>query len=258
MGNEDVVMTTEARGLKGHGVLVVGAAGGIGAAITQRCVADGARVVGWDLESPAADLNDHGLLVDATNPDAVKSAMTDTLDLLGSLDAVVLASGTVGRGWLHETSLSEWQRVLEANLTAAFLVLRAALPFMFEHGGSVVTIGSTASTVITDGGTAASYAASKAGLLQLTRQVAVDYASHGIRANCVCPGWIHTEMNDRSRVAAGEAWTNERLPRTALVAPIPGAGSPEQVAGTVRFLLGADAEFITGSAIMVDGGYTAL
>ena len=245
------------RGQLDRRVLVVGAVGGIGRAIVERCVRDGATVMGWDARSAEPSESATSLVVDVSDETAVEAATEATVNVMGGLDAVVFAVGTIGRGWIHETSLAEWHRVLDTNLTSAFLVLRATIPRMLEHGGSVVTIGSTASTVITGGGTAGSYAASKAGLLHLTKQVAVDYAPR-VLANCVCPGWIDTALNDRSRLAAGKGWSEATLPRSDFPAPVSGPGTPQHVAGVVRFLLGPDAAFITGSAVMVDGGYTAL
>ena len=118
-----------------------------------------------------------------------------TLEAFGALSGVFSNAGTASRGWLHEMDLETWRRVIDVNLTGAFLCARHALPIMLEAGAGVfVTTGSVASIVVGPGGSAASYAASKGGLLQLTRQIAVDYAPRGIRAVCVLPGIVQSNL----------------------------------------------------------------
>ena len=111
---------TDTRGpMAGRRVLVVGASGGIGSAIAERCVRDGASVVGWDNRPPDTNRIAHSMVVDATDEAAVRLAAERTLTTLDGLDAVVFAAGTIGRGWLHEMSLDEWRRVLDTDLMAA-------------------------------------------------------------------------------------------------------------------------------------------
>ncbi len=151
--------------------------------------------------------------------------------------------------------------MISVNLTGPFLCAKHVLPHLIERGGGcIVTTGSIASVVIGAGGSAASYAASKGGLLQLTRQIAVDYGPQGVRAACVCPGGVRTDLGRHVQedVQGQTTPAGERLPRMSMQTPIPRRAEPEEIAATVSFLLSAEASIITGCAIAADCGYTAI
>jgi 3-oxoacyl-[acyl-carrier protein] reductase len=191
----------------------------------------------------------------------VEAATQAAVEAFGGLDALFANAGTAGAGWIHETSLEDWEAVLRVNLTGVFLAAKHSIPHLLEAGGgSIVTTGSIASLVVGGGGSAASYAASKGGVLQLTRQIAVDYGPQGIRANCVCPGAVSTSIGVHSREDRERATTptGDRLPRARPWTPLPRAADPAEIAAVVAFLLSDDASFMTGSAVLADGGYTAI
>jgi len=190
----------------------------------------------------------------------VEAAVQAAAEAFGGLDALFANAGTAGAGWIHETSLEDWEAVLRVNLTGVFLAAKHSIPHLLESGGgAIVTTGSIASLVVGGGASAASYAASKGGVLQLTRQIAVDYGSQGIRANCVCPGAVSTSLGAHAREDRHSAATpGERLPRPRHWTPLPRAADPAEIAAVVAFLLSDDASFMTGSAVLADGGYTAI
>ena len=248
--------------------LITGAGSGIGAACARLIAAQGAAVAALDVrpgaaEAVAAELRADGARAigidcDVGDEQAVAAAADAAAEALGGLDTVVAAAGIAPRSRTHDLSLEQWDNVIRVNLTGAFLTLRHTLGLLIEAGGgSVVTIGSVASLVAA--GTSAVYDASKGGVLQLTRAIAAEYADVGIRANCVCPGVVETQLAANTAVVHGsttsvvEAPTAERIRR-----PIERRADPLEIASVVAFLCSDAASFMTGAAVPVDGGYTSV
>jgi NAD(P)-dependent dehydrogenase (short-subunit alcohol dehydrogenase family) len=243
-------------------VLVTGAASGIGRSTALRLGADGAAVACLDIDADGltatVDRLGHGafgIAADITDADAVEGALTAAATQLGGLDAVANVAG-VGdfSGDVTQTPTAEWDRVLAVNLTGTYLVSRAAIPHLrAAGGGSVVNVSSQYGLV----GCLASpaYCASKAGVVGLTRAMALDHAGDGIRVNCVCPGPVDTPM-----LWAGEGQpdaADRESARTAGRNLAARSGRPDEIAATIAFLLSDQVGFMTGSIVTVDGGWTA-
>lgn len=242
--------------------LVTGGGTGIGAAIALRAAQDGWQVVitgrrTQPLERVAArHPNIHSAVGDSAEESLVREVIARIADDYGRLDAVIANAGVMAEGSAEQTPPEVWREVLQINLTAPYLLARAALPMLRASRGAFIAIGSIAGLRATAG--SAAYATSKAGLSMLVRSIAIDEGASGVRANVVCPGWIGTEMADeemdRHAQRSGlDSRVEAYADATALV-PARRAGHPEEVAGVVAWLIGEDARYVNAAEIVVDGG----
>jgi NAD(P)-dependent dehydrogenase (short-subunit alcohol dehydrogenase family) len=232
-----------------HVAFVTGAAGGIGRAVVRRLAAGGVRVCATDVVPVPDTADPAGLLtlqVDVTDASAIAHGLTACASRFGRVDHVVHLAGRAGGGTLDATSVEEWRALLDTNLTSAFLVARAAHPLLRAVRGSLTLMASTNGR---NGGSSLSgpaYAAAKAGVLNLSRYLAREWAGEGIRVNCVAPGPIDTAM-----VARFDAATRERL---AASVPLGRMGTADEVAAAIAWLVGSEASYVTGAVMNVSGG----
>ncbi|MCC2613695.1 SDR family oxidoreductase [Neorhizobium sp. Rsf11] len=250
-------MTMTARRLKGKVVLLTGAASGIGAAIARRCIAEGASVICADhaFESAsilAAELGDRALAVscDVTEDASVKASIEAGLSRFGRLDGLVHnAAAPSLDGTVIDLSERQWRLEIDVSLTGAFLASKHAIPAMIAGGaGSVVFVASQFAHVAV--GKAVAYCAAKAGLVHLSKAMAVDHAADGIRVNSLSPGAVATPRLlqrwpslEAADAGLGPAHLLGRIAR------------PQEIAAAAAFLLSPDASFVTGTDLLADGGY---
>jgi NAD(P)-dependent dehydrogenase (short-subunit alcohol dehydrogenase family) len=228
---------------------VSGSASGIGRAVVQRFAAAGWQWYGIDLAA-----GDYVTLCGDVADDLTwERARRDVESRFGRLDALVNNAGTNTRGSVDEVEPATWQRILAVNLTSVYLSARHLLPLLRSAGGAIVNNASGAGLVGVRRG--AAYAASKGGVVALTRQMAVDLASDGVRVNAVCPGVVDTPLV--RKLAAGESNPEQELENMARGQLLGRLGTPDEIAAAIVFLASDEASFITGAVLPVDGGYTA-
>jgi 2-deoxy-D-gluconate 3-dehydrogenase len=246
--------------LTGKVAIVTGGNGGIGLGMARGLARAGARIVvaARNEEKSRAAVgelrslgsNAIGLRADVTDERAVETLIADTIQQCGRLDILVNNVGINVRKPAHELSLDEWRRVIDTNLTSAFLCSRAAYPHLKRAGaGKIINIGSLLSIFGTS--FTAAYGASKGGIVQLTKSLAAGWAADNIQVNAVLPGWIDTDLSRQARreVAGLHDLAMARTPAGRW-------GQIDDLAGVAVFLASAASDFITGAAIPVDGGYS--
>jgi NAD(P)-dependent dehydrogenase (short-subunit alcohol dehydrogenase family) len=248
----------------GKVALITGGASGLGLEVARQMAADGARLVlvDWDepaLESAAAKLGGaagevRSLKGDVSDPATATGAIELVRSAFGRLDILFNNAGIdpLRARSVIETDVSDWDRILDVNVGSAYLMARAAVPLMRAGGGgSIVNTASIAG--IKPAGDEAAYSVSKAAMISLTGSLAIDFAADGIRSNCVCPGFMEMVMTDRRRDLTEDQQT-ARAEGAAARVPLGRQGTYEEVAKAVLFLAGPDASYITGAALVVDGG----
>ena len=247
--------------LDGKVAIVTGAASGIGRAMARALASEGARVT-------AADVNAAGLQetarpgggtmrtqqCDVSQARDVQTLVADTVGAFGGLHVLCNNAGISIPNRVTELSEEDWDRTLAVNLKGVFLGCKYAIPEMLRSGsGSIINTGSVNSLVAEP--YLAAYCASKGGVLMLSREIALDFATQGIRCNCICPGWVDTPINTPHAVMMGGL--DKVLAGLPEWQPIGRQGYPEEIANVAIFLASDESSFMTGSAVVVDGGMTA-
>jgi NAD(P)-dependent dehydrogenase (short-subunit alcohol dehydrogenase family) len=227
--------------------VVTGAGSGIGAACVERLREEGATVATLDVAGEV----DHR--VDVRDEPGVRAVFASVVDQHGHVDVVVNAAGVIGGGPVHLVDEDEWDRVVDVNLKGTFIVDKHSSVHMLAQGhGSIINIASIEGLEGTEGGSA--YNASKGGVVMLTKSMAIDYGRRGIRVNCICPGGIDTPMLRSVTDLDGLNLYQETLREEHMLGRF---GRPSEIAAAAAFLASEDASFITGHALVVDGGFTA-
>lgn len=241
--------------------LITGAASGIGRATAIRLAAEGASVMLADIDT--AGLNDtlkqiselageaDCFTFDATNEQSCCDAVAKTVERWGKLDIVGNIAGIVSFWHLHETTTDLWNRSLQINLTAPMIICREAMPHLIKTQGNIINMASTAG--LSGQAYNAIYAATKHGVIGLTKSLAVEFSKQNVRVNAICPGGVKTALNDKMRWAENmdDALVGRLMPLLDHLA------EPEEIASLFAQLASSDSKFVTGAAWRIDGGQLA-
>lgn len=222
--------------------VVTGGASGIGAACVQRFLREGARTA-------AIDIKNSEYLADVRDEAAVGKAMQAIAGRFGRIDVLINNAGIPGRQSIDSLEQDVWSQVLDVSLKGAFLCSKHALPYFPETGGSIVHTSSVAGIVGMRNRPA--YSAAKAGLVALAKNMALDYALRRIRVNCVCPGFVRTPL------VASIAADQDRWNRMQALHPLGRIGEPEDISNAMLWLASDESSWVTGTCLVVDGGFSA-
>lgn len=246
-------------------VAITGGGTGIGAAAAERFASAGwgVAVVGRrtaPLEQVARASGAHAVVADAADPSGSERAVADVLERFGRLDAVIANAGGHGFAALADTTDEDWAASMRGNLDSAFVFLRAAIAPLREARGSIVIISSLAG--LAAGPSTVGYTTAKHALIGLTRSIARDYGTYGVRANALCPGWVRTPMADEEMdefAAAAGLGDRESAYRTVTRdVPLGRPANPAEIAEAILFLASPASSYITGAVLPIDGGATSV
>jgi NAD(P)-dependent dehydrogenase (short-subunit alcohol dehydrogenase family) len=242
----------------GKVAVVTGGAHGIGLATATLLAAEGARVVVVDLDADALAAAAAHDAIDAVRADVatqgeVESAVAAIVEEHGAIDILHNNAGRLRAGSVLEVEVAEWDRTYAVNIRSMFLMCREVIPVMLERGGGAIVNTASTSGLVGEVGIPA-YNSSKGAVIQLTRQLGAEYARQGVRVNCVCPGWIPTGFNDPVLEGLSDAEVQALVEATV---PAGRQGTPEEIAAAVCFLASDDASYVSGHALVVDGGLTS-
>jgi len=248
----------------GKKVFISGGATGIGRAAAFLFARQGAVVTifDWDVDNGekciqeilAAGGNGIFLSGNLIYPDEVEKAVEQSLNAFGGIDILINNAGVESSYSVHEMPVEEWDRVMAVNLRGMYLMAKAVIPIMKKSGGGAIVNTASISGLV-GWPLSAAYCASKGGVIQLTKQMAVDYARDNIRVNCVAPGTTLTPLIER--LFQQESDPEQAKQQIARMHPLGRFARPEEIAQAILFLASEDASFITGAVLPVDGGYTA-
>jgi NAD(P)-dependent dehydrogenase (short-subunit alcohol dehydrogenase family) len=250
--------------LEGKVALITGGGTGIGAAIAERFVSEGARVCITGRRQDALDETartlPEGKVVacagDVSKDEDAERMVATTLAFGGKLDVLINNAAINIKGSITDIDSAAWRSILEVNLTGPFLLMRLSMPHLIKSGaGSIINVSSLGG--IRCNAMSPAYDASKAGLIQLTQQVAMEYGKHGVRCNVVCPGHVRTPLSERSlgRNAQQLGISRDEMMKIATEGiPLGRSADPSELAGICVFLASDDASFMTGAVLVADGG----
>jgi meso-butanediol dehydrogenase/(S,S)-butanediol dehydrogenase/diacetyl reductase len=244
----------------GKTALITGAASGIGKASAQRLGSEGATLLISDinetlLASTATELQAQGIKLvtrklDVSDPQQCRECVQYAVDSLGQLDILCNIAGFARAKHMTDITDDEWRKMIDVNLSSVFYMSRAAMPHLIQAKGCIVNMASSAGL---EGQVYnAMYCASKAGVVMLSKSMAIEFAKQGVRVNAVCPGAVATPLMDSFVIPEGAD-----MDLMAKLFPLMPAAQAEEIAGAVAYLASPEARYITGEALAIDGGQTA-
>lgn len=248
--------------LKNKVVIITGAKSGIGLAAARRFAAEGAKVILTDIQDASQETDEirqegreaFFIRTDVSISLQVTALFEQAINKYGRLDILVNNAGVELAKKLPETTEEEWEKLMSVNLKGVFLCSKAAILYMRHHGGGVI-VNVASELGLVGGAEIAAYCASKGGVVQLTKAMAIDHAADNIRVNCICPGPVETSLLERIFLSSQDPEKERK--ETIEKVPLKRLGRPEEIANVILFLASEESSYMTGACVAVDGGLSA-